>query len=319
MRWLISLIAALMLASMAHAGSAATGPAAEELTRLLKEFLDGASRNDDAAHDRFWADDLIYTRSVGVRMGKAEILANARTGPHSATAEPTRYSAEDIRIQQYGDTAVVAFRLVGTMGSGEQAVVMQYLNTGTFVRRGGEWRAVAWQSTRVPEPEEGNAEPQRPEPKKEAAINLTPGAKARPGLHEEILKADAEFFRAFFDTCDIETVRRYVADDFEMFHDKDGRVSTSGAEFVKITQDKCKRQEEGTDFLSTRKLVPETMKAYPINNYGAIETGTHRFYAVKKGEPDRLTETSQFTHLWKEENGQWRLARVLSYDHELSE
>ena len=58
---------------------------------------------------------------------------------------------------------------------------------------------------------------------------------------------------------------------------------------------------------------------YPINNYGAIETGTHRFYAVKNGEPDRLTETSQFTHLWKEENGQWRLARVLSYDHELAE
>lgn len=49
----------------------------------------------------------------------------------------------------------------------------------------------------------------------------------------------------------------------------------------------------------------------------ALETGTHRFYAIQKGKPDRLTETGQFTQVWKEENGQWRLA--LSYDHQLAE
>jgi ketosteroid isomerase-like protein len=300
-------ILAALSASRSHAQSAGAASAAGELTQLLKDFLAGASRNDAAAHDRFWADDLIYTRSAGVRVGKAEILANARAGPGATAAIPTEYSAEDIRIQQYGDTAVVAFRLVGKTGGGEQIDVMHFLNTGTFVNRGGEWRAVAWQSTRVPEPE------------KEAEINLTPGAKARPGLYEEILQADAEFFKAFFDTCDIEAVRRYVADDFEMFHDKGGRVSTSGAEFVKTTQEKCERQKQGIDFLSTRKLVPETMKVYPINNYGAIEVGTHRFYAVKQGERDRETETGQFTMVWKEEGGQWRLARALSYDHQLAE
>jgi ketosteroid isomerase-like protein len=123
-------------------------PAAAELTQLLNDFLAGASRNDVAAHERFWADDLVYTRSAGVRVGKAEILANARAGPEAA-ATPTAYSAEDVRIQQYGDTAVVAFRLVGTTGSGDAAVVTNYLNTGTFVKRNGEWRAVAWQSTRA--------------------------------------------------------------------------------------------------------------------------------------------------------------------------
>jgi ketosteroid isomerase-like protein len=124
-------------------------PAAAELTRLLNDFLAGASRNDVAAHERFWADDLVYTRSAGVRVGKAEILANARAGPGATDATPTAYSAEDVRIQQYGDTAVVAFRLVGTTGSGDATVVTNYLNTGTFVKRNGEWRAVAWQSTRA--------------------------------------------------------------------------------------------------------------------------------------------------------------------------
>ena len=145
-----SLILVLLLALPAHADTAASAPAAEELTKLLKYFLDGASRNDVAVHDRFWADDLIYTRSAGVRMGKAEILANALSGPTATAEEPTAYSAEDIRIQQYGDTAVVAFRLVGVTGSGDKAVTEHYLNTGTFVRRNGEWRAVAWQATRVP-------------------------------------------------------------------------------------------------------------------------------------------------------------------------
>jgi hypothetical protein len=58
---------------------AQTAPAAPELTRLLKEFLAGASRNDAAAHERFRADDLIYTGSSGRRVGKAEIMRGVRS------------------------------------------------------------------------------------------------------------------------------------------------------------------------------------------------------------------------------------------------
>ena len=153
---------------------------------------------------------------------------------------------------------------------------------------------------------------------KEAEVNLTPGAVARPGLLEDVLKADAALFKAFFDDCDPEAVRRLVTDDFEMFHDKGGRVITSGEQFVTVTKEKCQRQRDGIDFLSTRELVPESVKVFPLNNYGVIETGVHRFYAITKGKPNRLTEVAQFTHVWKEENGQLRLARVLSYDHVLA-
>ena len=303
LRRITSLIVTLFLSTTAAAEVAA--PDAEELQRLLAYFLEGASRNDKAAHERFWADELVYTRSAGVRTNKAEILADLAQGP-DPSEPPTAYSAEDIRIQQYDDTAIVAFRLVGKVG-GERPEMLNFLNTGTFLKRNGEWRAVAWQATRVPV-----------EPKQEAPVNLTPGATARPGLVDEIRQADADFFRAFFDTCDVEVVRRYVADDFEMIHDKGGFVSRSGADFVKVTRDKCKRQADGVDFLSTRKLVPESLKVYPIQDDGAIEVGTHTFYAVKAGEPDRLTETGQFTHFWKQEDGQWKLSRVLSYDHVLA-
>jgi hypothetical protein len=163
------------------------------------------------------------------------------------------------------------------------------------------------------------AEPQRPQPAEEAEVHLTPGPQATPALREAVLRADAEFFKAVFDTCDIETVKGYVTEDFEMFHDKGGRVDTSGAQFVRDIEAKCRRQQEGVDFLSRRELVPESVQVYPINHYGAVQTGTHRFYAIAKGKPDRLTEVAQFMSIWKEENGHWRLARAISYDHQLAQ
>ena len=62
----------------------------------------------------------------------------------------TVFTAEDIRIQQYGNTAIVAFRLVGVTESGEKSQVANYLNTGTLLKRNGTWRVVSWQATMMP-------------------------------------------------------------------------------------------------------------------------------------------------------------------------
>ena len=136
---------------------AADAPDAETLTQMLREFMAGATANDPAAHDRFWAEDLVYTSSSGERFGKAEIMDGLRAQPEQESAEPALvYSAEDIRIQQYGDTAVVAFQLLGTReadeAAGTPATVLRFFNTGTFLRRDGTWQVVAWQATRIPEP-----------------------------------------------------------------------------------------------------------------------------------------------------------------------
>jgi ketosteroid isomerase-like protein len=123
-------------------------PPEAELTALLHTFMAGASVNDAAIHDRFWADDLIYTSSTGRRFGKAEIMAGFTPDRAPST---TTYTAEDIRIQVYGDAAVVAFRMKGVDRADASApVTTHYLNSGTFVKRDGEWRAVNWQATRVP-------------------------------------------------------------------------------------------------------------------------------------------------------------------------
>ena len=148
MRRILSSLAVLLLSA---AGAFAQGaPDAAELTRLLNEFLAGAGRNDAAVHERFWADDLVYTGSSGRRVGKADIMRDVRSAPAPKPGDPsTVFTAEDVRIQQYGDAAVVAFRLVGTTTRGKQTEVARFLNTGTFVRRGGRWQAVSWQATRA--------------------------------------------------------------------------------------------------------------------------------------------------------------------------
>ena len=146
---------AILLLLMTAGVFAQTAPDTAELTKLLNEFLAGASRNDPAVHERFWADDVIYTRSAGRRVNKAEILHDVRNAPAPKPRDPkTVYTAEDIRIQQYGDTAVVAFRLVATTETSETTHVAKLLNSGTFVKRNGKWQVVNWQSTRVPSADE---------------------------------------------------------------------------------------------------------------------------------------------------------------------
>ena len=132
-----------------------------ELTALLHDFL--ANVDTRAAHERLWAPDLIYTSSSGLRFGKATIMESySGNEPPPATV---RYAAEDIRVQIYGDTAVVAFKLVAepvelpsdgsaasSAGTSEDEGTRHFLNTGTFVKRDGRWQAVAWQATQAAEP-----------------------------------------------------------------------------------------------------------------------------------------------------------------------
>ena len=181
--------------------SAQTAPDAAELTKLLKDFLAGASRNDVAIHDRFWADDLIYTRSAGRRVNKAEVMHDVRTTPAPKPTDPkTIYTAEDIRIQQYGDTAVVAFRLVATTGKD----VANLLNSGTFVKREGKWQVVNWQSTRMP----------RTEAESKSEVTTADAA-----FHEAILGADIDKLTALTDSSfvwthgSIQSTRQQLLDD----------------------------------------------------------------------------------------------------------
>src|SRR2546423_10440522 len=136
--WLAACAAACALTIAAQ-----TTPDAAQLTKLLNDFLAGASHNDVAMHERFWADDVIYTGSSGKRRGKAEIMRDVRSAPAPKPGDATTtYTAEDVRIQQYRNTPIVAFCLVATtVKSGSDPAkaapneVAHYLNTRTVLKR----------------------------------------------------------------------------------------------------------------------------------------------------------------------------------------
>ena len=143
----------LMFALAALLMQPAVASDVEEITALLQDFL--ANSHTEAAHELFWADDLVYSSSAGLRFGKAEIMEGFESNAGDdevADEEPAvTYTGEEVDVRLYGDTAVVAFKLVGTptdtASGGEE---LHYFNTGTFLKRDGEWRAVAWQATKIP-------------------------------------------------------------------------------------------------------------------------------------------------------------------------
>ena len=144
----------LLLLGIIAISQTALAADADDLTAMLHEFLAGA--DDAAAHERFWADDLVYTSSDGTRTTKAEIMQGFRASDSDESQESVPvYTAEDIQVKLYGSTAVVAFKLVATPGdalslSGSDSVPLHYFNTGTFVKRNGRWQVVAWQATKIP-------------------------------------------------------------------------------------------------------------------------------------------------------------------------
>lgn len=152
-----------------------------------------------------------------------------------------------------------------------------------------------------------------------ANINLTPGAApASPELIATLAEKDRQLFEAVFG-CKLDLLASLIADDFEFVHDKWGQTADSGAKFMQGMRDNCKAQETGQNFRARRELVEGSMTVHVLNHYGAMQMGEHRFFALQPGQPEKLTESGKFIDVWRQIDGEWKLARVISYDHRLAE
>ncbi|MHB8487562.1 MAG: nuclear transport factor 2 family protein [Candidatus Acidiferrales bacterium] len=143
----------LLLVPAVRAQRAPQSTTTHQLTAMLNRFLDDASTGNRAGFDRFFADDVIYTGSNALVRTKPDIMKNV--GSMKPTPDKkTTYSAEDVTVQDFGNAAIVAFRLVARTetknAKGSKVKTDSYRNTGTFVRRNGRWQVVAWQATKIP-------------------------------------------------------------------------------------------------------------------------------------------------------------------------
>ncbi|AXT56444.1 DUF4440 domain-containing protein [Aquimarina sp. AD1] len=133
-------------------------------------------------------------------------------------------------------------------------------------------------------------------------------------LFIELKEADSLIFKEGFNKCNYLALKKVLHKDLEFFHDQNG--SSNLEDFYKsFTSSIC----SNPNFKPIRKLVKETLKVFPLKNngeiYGAVQTGDHVFFIKEPNKKLYATERGRFIHTWILENGQWKVKRILSYEH----
>jgi hypothetical protein len=135
----------------------------------------------------------------------------------------------------------------------------------------------------------------------------------RRDIFVQLQTQDSLLFEWGFNQCDTAQVGQLISEDLEFYHDQGGITPTKEAFLLSLTR-LCK-----LDYKPTRELDPNSLEVHLLKNngklYGAIQSGTHRFFGQKGDQPKYLTSIAKFTHLWILEGDIWKLKRVLSYDH----
>jgi len=130
-------------------------------------------------------------------------------------------------------------------------------------------------------------------------------AEAENGLEAQILALDKTLFEAF-NNRDIDTMRALMSEDLEFYHDTAGRL-----DYEQNFRNTTSLFESGNDL--QRELLEESSEIFPVPEYGAIQTGEHRFCHTSNGEPD--CGVFKFLHIWQRTEAEWQLTRVVSYGH----
>ncbi len=140
-------------------------------------------------------------------------------------------------------------------------------------------------------------------------------AKGDPVLFEALKRADSQVFDEGFNHCNLALLEKVVHRDMQFLHDENGPLDREG--FFKAFQESICSDPARKPI---RKLVEGSVAVYPLRNngglYGAVQMGNHEFFIVEPGKEPRYTSSGRFVHTWLIEGGQWKLYRVVSYDHQ---
>ncbi|CAM3754929.1 class A beta-lactamase-related serine hydrolase [Flavobacterium chungbukense] len=137
-------------------------------------------------------------------------------------------------------------------------------------------------------------------------------------LYKTIMSKDSLLFNIGFNTCDIKQFENLYTEDFEFYHDKDS--ISDKIRFLKTLKNGICSPSRKYNY--RRELIDGSTEIYPLSKngilYGAIQMGTHRFYESSAGNNEQAGSFAKFTHLWLLKNKDWKLARSLSYNHQMT-
>ena len=128
---------------------------------------------------------------------------------------------------------------------------------------------------------------------------------SQQSLYKEIVRMDSILFTAF-NKRDIAKFGSLFTRDLEFYHDKGG---LTGYEYTMNFMKDVAKNNNGL----RRDLVKGSVEIYPIPGYGAMQIGEHSFCHLENGKQD--CGTFKFVHIWQKKNDEWKISRVVSYDH----
>jgi hypothetical protein len=140
-------------------------------------------------------------------------------------------------------------------------------------------------------------------PARNSAVKGLPAYQpASKELHDTIARLDSVFFDAY-NTCKLDVFASLVSEDLEFYHDKGGRSTSKDGLVQSIKNNICNKVK--------RELLPGSIEVYPIPNYGAVQMGAHRFFNQQEAHLG-WSRYAKFVTIWKKENNQWSVTRVIS-------
>lgn len=133
--------------------------------------------------------------------------------------------------------------------------------------------------------------------KKDQPPAYKPESKA---LYDSIVRMDSTWEDSY-NNCKMDVQERIISDDLEFYHDRGGVMTSKKLLIEALKNNICGKV--------TRELFKGSIEVYPINNYGAVEMGYHRFHnKIEKS----TSQYARFVHIWHNENGQWKITRAIS-------
>ena len=131
--------------------------------------------------------------------------------------------------------------------------------------------------------------------------------EATDPLFETISALDTAVFDAFNNCSSPEQLQKhasYFAPDVEFYHDTGGVTWSRQEMLTNTAKYVCGNFR--------RELVPDTLKVFPIKDFGAIAQGSHRFCQFASGKCEGIAD---FVIVWSNQSGHWQITRVLSFGH----
>ena len=121
------------------------GNAEQQIAALADQFTQAFGKADTVFMEKYFADEFTGVHSDGNLSTKAQEINNVKSG----TLKWASVDLHERKIHVYGETAVVVGLASSTGSVGGKPYSGDYRTTQVWVKHKGNWKIVAFQSTRV--------------------------------------------------------------------------------------------------------------------------------------------------------------------------